>query len=104
MVLAREWVVGIRKTYCSNRIKMIRLEVLNDTIMIHIGQDQQIIQRIFIEKGQLSSSEVHDEILKQGNDISLVTIKRTLSEMKDSNLLEISGAGRSVAYKISSLG
>lgn len=83
---------------------MIRLEVSNDTIMIKIAQDQQIILSIFIENKQMSSSEVHDELIKRGNDISLITVKRTLSEMKDLNLIEISGAGRSVKYEISSFG
>ena len=83
---------------------MIRLEVLNDTIMIKIGQDQQIILSIFIEKGQMSSSEVHDDLVERGNDVSLITVKRTLSEMRDANLLEIFGAGRSVKYTISSVG
>ena len=72
--------------------------------MTKISLEQQIILSIFIEKEQLSSSEVHGELTARGNDVSLITVKRTLSEMKDTNLIEILGAGRSVKYKISPFG
>ncbi len=72
--------------------------------MNKIAQNQQIILTIFLKNDQLSSSEVHDYLLQQGSDVSLITIKRELSELKLMGLLNISGAGRSVKYSISSLG
>ncbi|MDO8575118.1 MAG: transcriptional repressor, partial [bacterium] len=72
--------------------------------MLKIAQNEQNILSIFIEKGQMSSSDIHGELTTQGNSISLVTVKRTLSDMKEAGLLIISGAGRSVKYDISYLG
>ena len=83
---------------------MIRLITLNDANMIEISKNQQIILRIFLKNEELSSSAVHSELLKTGDDVSLVTVKRDLSELKDLNLLNTSGAGRSVTYTVSSLG
>ena len=72
--------------------------------MNKIPQNQQIILNIFIKNEALSSSDIHSELLKQGSDISLVTVKRELSDLKNENLLISTGEGRSVKYKISSLG
>jgi Fic family protein len=72
--------------------------------MIKISQNQQNILRIFLKNGSLSSSTVHAELVSQGNDISLVTIKRDLAELKSLELLDVSGAGRSVEYAISPKG
>lgn len=83
---------------------MIRLGVPKDTIMITLNQNQQIILTIFLKNSLLSSSEIHAELLKLGHDVSLVTVKRELTELKSSGLLKISGAGRSVQYTISLLG
>ena len=57
--------------------------------MIKIPQNQQIILKIFIQNQNLSSSEVHTQLLASGNDVSLVTVKRELSELKISGLLSI---------------
>lgn len=83
---------------------MIRLGVLNDTIMITLSQNQQNILLIFLEKGSSSSSTVHAELANRDKELSLVTVKRELSEMKSAGLLEGSGAGRSVEYTISTPG
>ena len=72
--------------------------------MTKISQKQQKIIGIFLEGGVISSSDAHDAILKMGEDFSLVTIKRTLSEMVSEKLLEIEGLGRATKYKISALG
>ncbi len=87
-----------------NRIILIRLEVLNDTNMIKLEQNQQIILNIFLRNKSLSSSEVLSELLKIGNSLSLITVKRDLSELRDLGILQVSGAGRSVVYSISSKG
>lgn len=83
---------------------MIRLCVLNDTIMNKLSQNQNLILNIFLKNTTLSSSDVHEMIVKNGIEISLITIKRDLSELKDLELLNVSGAGRSVIYSISSKG
>ncbi|MEK7117089.1 MAG: Fic family protein [Patescibacteria group bacterium] len=72
--------------------------------MKKISQKQQKIIGIFLEKGVISSSEAYNAILKMGEDFSLVTIKRTLSEMVSEKLLEVEGAGRATKYKISASG
>jgi Fic family protein len=72
--------------------------------MIDLNQAQQIILKIFIENGSLASSSVHAELLRRGNEVSLITVKRELSELKSKGLLEGSGAGRSVKYGISNKG
>jgi fido (protein-threonine AMPylation protein) len=72
--------------------------------MEKISSKQQKIIGIFLERGVISSSDAHGAILKMGEDLSLVTIKRTLSEMVSEKLLEIEGLGRATKYKISALG
>lgn len=72
--------------------------------MVKISQKYQKIIRIFLEKGTMQSSEIHAEMLKFGEKISLVTVKRTLSEMVGEGLLKFSGSGRSTSYDISSKG
>jgi len=64
----------------------------------------QNILLILIKKSPLSSSQIHDELITSGEKISLVTIKRALSEMLVLGLLEKSGSGRSVTYALSTKG
>ena len=69
--------------------------------MAKIDQKQQKIIKLMLA-GQVSpSSKIHQEIKMTGEDISLVTIKRILSEMADAGLLDKSGAGRATGYTIS---
>ncbi len=72
--------------------------------MIKIGQKQQKIIAIILEKGATQSSGIHKEIVKAGEDVSLVTIKRALSEMVDQGFLAAAGSGRSVVYEVSIFG
>ncbi len=72
--------------------------------MNKLTQKQQNIVQIFLIKGKMQSSQVHKEIIKNGEDTSLVTIKRALSEMTKEGILEVSGLGRSTIYDISSRG
>ena len=72
--------------------------------MNKITQKQQNIVQIFLIKGKMQSSQVHKEIIKNGEDTSLVTTKRALSEMAKEGILEVSGSGRSTIYDISSRG
>ena len=57
--------------------------------MIKIAQNQQIILNIFLKNENLASSEIHDELSKLGNDVSLITVKRELGELKNLGLLKI---------------
>jgi Fic family protein len=72
--------------------------------MIEISQKQQKIIDLFLRNNLLSSSEVHNYLSKEGEEMSLVTIKRELSHMATSGLLTASGRGRSRAYSVSVLG
>jgi Fic family protein/predicted transcriptional regulator len=69
--------------------------------MIKISQKQQNILQIILEIGIMQSSAVHEEILRRGDDLSLVSVKRALSEMAELGLLIVSGSGRSTSYSIS---
>ena len=83
---------------------MIRLGWLNDTIMSKIKEKHKKIISIIIEKGSMQSSDIYAEMLKLGESISLVTVKRALSEMTDAGVLTAIGSGRSRRYDISVLG
>ncbi len=67
-------------------------------------RDKQLILGIFLEAGLLSSSMIYAEVIKRGSEVSLVTIKRKLSELKDLGFINIQGKGRSVVYVLSTLG
>src|SRR3989344_1724461 len=53
----------------------------NDTNMTVRNHNQKAILKIILEHGSLSSSKIHKEMLAGGNDISLITTKRTLSDL-----------------------
>lgn len=72
--------------------------------MIRITQKQQRIIALFLGKGVLSSSVIHAELVKTGDDISLVTVKRTLSAMVKQGILSVSGMGRKTSYDIATIG
>ena len=48
---------------------------------------QQKIIFFLIGKGVLQSSTIHAEMIKSGEDISLVTIKRALSELAEKGIV-----------------
>jgi|SRR3989344_1327577 len=66
-----------------------------------ISEKEQTLINIFIRGIPLSSSEAHAELIKIGKKTSLVTVKRTLSEMLRNDLLIASGSGPSTVYDIS---
>lgn len=72
--------------------------------MIEISSKYKMIISIFLEKGILQSSDVRAEMVRLGENISLVTVKRALSEMTNKDILTAAGSGRSTSYNISSLG
>lgn len=71
---------------------------------MNISPREQKIIAIILEKGLLQSSQIHKEIMKRGEEMSLVTVKRTLSEMATRNILAPSGSGRATAYDVGVLG
>lgn len=72
--------------------------------MIKVNSKQQKIINLFLRHNLLGSSGVHDLLIKEGEETSLVTVKRDLSRMATLKLLAASGQGRSRAYSISILG
>ncbi len=72
--------------------------------MNKLTSKQQHILQIFLANGKMQSSQTHKEIIKNGENISLVTTKRALSEMAKEGILEVSGSSRSTTYNISSQG
>ncbi len=64
----------------------------------------QGITKILLQHEMLSSSAIHEEILKSGEEISLVTVKRSLSELVKRHVLSSSGSGRSTTYTITVFG
>lgn len=84
---------------------MIRLKCLNDTIMTKNQQKQQKIIKILLKEANLSSSDILNRWLKlYQEEVSLVTIKRYLSQLVEDKFLETDGSGRSVNYFLSTTG
>ena len=72
--------------------------------MHKITAKKQKIIEIFLKRGKMQSSELHKELLTSGEDVSLVTVKRALSELNEEGVLEMSGLGRSTSYELSNRG
>jgi len=72
--------------------------------MNKISKKQQKVLDLFLNGRPLSSSEVHNTLLAEGEETSLVTVKRELSRLALSGELSTSGGGRSRVYTISVLG
>lgn len=72
--------------------------------MPQINQNQQKIIKLLLDGGVWSSSKIHRELIIAGENISLVTIKRLLSQMVKIKLLAKSGAGRAIGYIINTKG
>lgn len=68
--------------------------------MHKLSTKQQKIIEIFLIKGKAQSSELRKELIAVGEDVSLVTVKRALSELAKGGILEISGSGRSTGYSL----
>lgn len=68
---------------------------------MEIKEKQKRILLIILENGIMSSSDIHAKIIQSGEKISLVTVKRALSEMASLGLLKVSGSGPSTNYEAS---
>jgi len=72
--------------------------------MIKLNAKQQKIVTILLKRGETQSSVVLEELVKIGESMSLVTVKRALSEMVKSGVLVTAGSGRAVKYSVSTIG
>ncbi|MBI2483983.1 Fic family protein [Candidatus Uhrbacteria bacterium] len=70
--------------------------------MEKIPRKYQEAINIFLRNELMRSSDVHRELSKSGQDMSLVTVKRMVSDMVEAGLLQAIGAGRSRQYAITS--
>lgn len=77
---------------------------MNDTIINKVNQKYQITLEQFLKNVSLQSSDVFNILKDLGENRSLVSIKRDLSEMASLGLVSVIGAGRSTAYQITVLG
>jgi Fic family protein len=69
-----------------------------------LNQRQSKIILAILKNGALSSSDIHQKLLEQGDKLALVTVKRALSDMVARNLLIISGVGPATTYHVSVVG
>ena len=72
--------------------------------MVNITKKEQEYLHIFLQKEPLASSDVHTVLNEQGRNVSLVTVKRTLSGLAERGLLVVSGTGPSTVYTLSVTG
>ncbi len=83
---------------------MIRFIHMIDTKIPNLSQREKKIISFFLQKQEMRSSDVFDEVVRAGENISLVTIKRALSGMVKKGVLRVSGSGRATNYRISTVG
>src|SRR5437899_2238841 len=69
-----------------------------------LNQRQKTILQVLLQNGSLQSSVLHKMLAEQGEAISLVTVKRLMSELASLGMVSVSGAGRSTRYQITNYG
>jgi Fic family protein len=67
------------------------------------SRGQKIIGTL-LEGSSLQSSAIYEALVKRGEKVSLVTVKRALSEMVKKKFILPTGSGRSSSYQVSILG
>ena len=72
--------------------------------MLKISLKHQKIIAIFLEKGTMQSSTLYQELVNKGEETSLVTVKRALSEMVVEKIIAVQGLGRATRYDITTIG
>lgn len=77
---------------------------INDTLMMKLNKKQKKILEIILKQRRLQSSVVLDELIKSGENISHVTVKRYLSDMVKHGILVTSSSGRYLNYDVSNFG
>src|SRR3989344_6693471 len=71
---------------------------------MNISSREQKIISILLEQESLQSSDIHEMLIKRSENISLVTVKRALSDMVARGILRANGSGRSSSYQVGMLG
>jgi Fic family protein len=74
--------------------------MIRKTDKMSISSREQRIIGIVLEQGTLPSSAIHEALVKRGDAISLITVKRALSGMAAKNIIATVGLGRALSYKI----
>lgn len=69
-----------------------------------ISEKEQKYLRILISAEALQSSEVHARLVEQKEVLSLVTVKRALSDLAQRGLIQVVGVGPATAYRITTEG
>lgn len=72
--------------------------------MTELTAKYQKIIVFILKKGAMRSSNVRAEMIKSGDDISLVTIKRALTDMVGLGALIKTGSGRATSYEVTVIG
>jgi fido (protein-threonine AMPylation protein) len=72
--------------------------------MVTPNVPEQRVLSLLLQREPLQSSMVHDALIRDGEERSLVTVKRLLSGMAKRGLIAVSGKGRSTAYSIATTG
>src|SRR3989344_819571 len=65
---------------------------------------KELLLSFIRRSGQASSSEIYEYAIKSGEKVSLVTIKRALSQLERDGVLLVSGKGRATTYALSEYG
>jgi len=65
-----------------------------------LNQKQQKIISIILKHKNVQSSDIYEELLRIKEDISLITVKRILSELVKKDILVVNGSGRSTSYDV----
>ncbi len=71
---------------------------------MNLSPRQNKIIDIMLSGKKLRSSEIHSNILRSENNISLITIKRDIKNLLQKKLIISEGGGRSIKYFVSTLG
>lgn len=107
VAVLRVLIESVRGVFVYFRIIVVLFSYQNDTktmsFPIISSKDQGII-RCLLEKEPLQSSDIHRVLVENGEDVSLVTVKRALSDMVVRGMVLPSGSGRSTAYSLKTFG
>ncbi len=77
---------------------------MNDTKKQNLLKKQRALIEWILERGTCSSSAAHSGLIASGYTVSLVTVKRALSDLVKHGILNIVGSGRATAYAVSIVG
>jgi len=72
--------------------------------MYKTNKNQDKILKILLKQDKLQSSVIHQKLLDNEESVSLVTVKRELSELTANDLIAQSGGGRYINYSINTPG